>query len=64
MTCFGQDKKLNGRARGNGLSYAAPEDANVNAVIILSAQGDMVLAYVEDSLQEMKYLLREFIERE
>jgi hypothetical protein len=36
--------------------YVPTEDANVNAVIILSTQGGMVPTYVEDSLAEMEHL--------
>lgn len=44
--------------------HATAEDANVNAVIILSTQGGMVPTYVEDSLAEMEHLFGGFIERE
>ena len=36
--------------------HALAQDANVNAVIILSTQGGMVPTYVEDSLAEMEHL--------
>ena len=46
------------------LRHASTEDANVNAVTILSTQGGMVPMYLEDSLAEMEHLFRGFIERE
>jgi hypothetical protein len=46
------------------LRHASTEDANVNAIAILSTQGGMVPMYVEDSLGEMEHLFRGFIERE
>src|SRR6266581_710853 len=46
------------------LRHASTEDANVNAVTILSTQGDMVPMYLEESLVEMEHLFRGFIERE
>lgn len=52
----------------NGMSerlrHASTEDANVNAITILSTQGDMVPMYLEDSLGEMEHLFRGFIERD
>jgi hypothetical protein len=45
------------------IRHATAEDANVNAVIILSTQGGMVPTYVEDSLAEMEHLFRGIIER-
>ncbi len=46
------------------LRHASTEDANVNALTILSTQGDMVPMYLDDSLAEMEHLFRGFIERE
>jgi hypothetical protein len=46
------------------LRHASTEDANVNAVTILSTQGDMVPMYLEESLVDMEHLFRGFIERE
>src|SRR6185295_20146028 len=46
------------------LRHASTEDANVNALAILSTQGGMVPLYVEDSLAEMEHLFRAFIEDE
>jgi hypothetical protein len=46
------------------LRHASTEDANVNAVTILSTHGGMVPVYVEDDLGEMEHLFRAFIERE
>ena len=46
------------------IRHATAEDANVNAVIILSSQGGMVPMYVEDSLAEMEHLFRGYIERQ
>jgi hypothetical protein len=46
------------------LRHASTEDANVNAVTILSTQGGMVPMYLEDSFAEMEHLFRGFIERE
>jgi hypothetical protein len=40
---------------------ATAEDANVNAVIILSTQGGMVPTYIEDSLADMEHLFRSYI---
>ena len=45
------------------IRHATAEDANVNAVIILSTQGGMVPTYVEDSLAEMEHLFRGYIDR-
>ncbi len=45
------------------IRHATDEDANVNAVIILSTQGGMVPTYVEDSLAEMEHLFGTFIGR-
>ena len=45
------------------IRHATAEDANVNAVIILSTQGGMVPTYVEDSLAEMEPLFRGLIDR-
>ena len=44
--------------------HASTEDANVNAVTILSTQGDMVPMYLEESLVDLEHLFRGFIERE
>jgi hypothetical protein len=52
------------RGMSDRIRHATAEDANVNAVIILSTQGGMVPTYVEDSLAEMEHLFRGFIERE
>ena len=46
------------------LRHASTEDANVNAVTILSTQGGMVPMYVDDSFVEMEHVFRGFIERE
>ena len=46
------------------LRHASTEDANVNALTILSTQGGMVPMYLEDSLADMEHLFRGFIERE
>ncbi len=46
------------------LRHASTEDANVNALTILSTQGGMVPMYLEDSLAEMEHLFRGFVERE
>jgi hypothetical protein len=46
------------------LRHASTEDANVNALTILSTHGDMVPMYLEDSLVQMEHLFRGFIERE
>ena len=51
------------RGMSDRIRHATAEDANVNAVIILSTQGGMVPTYVEDSLVEMEHLFRGFIER-
>ena len=52
------------RGMSDRLRHATAEDANVNAVIILSTHGEMVPTYVEDSLAEMEHLFRGFIEKE
>ena len=51
------------RGMSDRIRHATAEDANVNAVIILSTQGGMVPTYVEDSLVEMEHLFGGFIER-
>ena len=51
------------RGMSDRIRNATAEDANVNAVIILSTQGGMVPTYVEDSLAEMEHLFGGFIER-
>jgi hypothetical protein len=45
------------------IRHASTEDANVNAITILSTQGGMVPIYVEDSLANMEHLFQGFIER-
>ena len=52
------------RGMSDRLRQATTEDANVNAVIILSTQGGMVPTYVEDSLAEMEHLFRGYIDRD
>lgn len=44
------------RGMSRRLSNASSEDANVNAVIILSTRGNMVPHYVESSLAELEHL--------
>lgn len=51
------------RGMSDRIRHATAEDANVNAVIILSTQGCMVPTYVEDSLAEMEHLFGGGIER-
>ncbi|HEY2388918.1 MAG TPA: hypothetical protein VGK30_18330 [Candidatus Binatia bacterium] len=46
------------------LRHASTEDANVNALTILSAQGGMVPMYLEESLAKMEHLFRDLIERD
>jgi len=46
------------------LRHASTEDANVNALTILSTQGGMVPIYVEESLGDMEHLFRGFVERD
>ena len=45
------------------LRHASSEDANVNALTILSTQGGMVPMYLEHILDDMEHLFRGFIER-
>jgi hypothetical protein len=44
------------------LRHASTEDANVNALTILSSQGGMVPVYLEDSLGDMEHFFRGFID--
>jgi len=46
------------------LRHASTEDANVNALTILSTQGGMVPVYLQDSLADMEHLFRRFIDGE
>ncbi len=46
------------------LRQATTEDANANAVIILSTQGGMVSTYMEESLVEMENLFRGYSKRD
>jgi hypothetical protein len=46
------------------LRHASTDDANVNAIAILSTQGGMVPMFMEHSLRDMEHLFRGFIERE
>jgi hypothetical protein len=46
------------------LRHASTEDANVNALTILSEQGEMIPMFLEESLAEMEHLFRDLIERE
>jgi len=46
------------------LRHATTEDANVNALTILSEQGEMIPMFLEGSLAEMQHLFRDLIERE
>ena len=46
------------------LRHASTEDANVNALTILSEQGEMIPMFLEGSLAEMEHLFRDLIERE
>jgi hypothetical protein len=46
------------------LRHASTEDANVNALTILSTHGGMVPMYLDESLAEMEHLFRGFIDRE
>lgn len=46
------------------LRHATTEDANANAVIILSTQGGMVSTYMEESLADMEHLFRGYINRD
>ena len=45
------------------LRHASSEDANVNALTILSSQGGLVPMYLEHILDDMEHLFRGFIER-
>lgn len=44
------------RGMSKRLSHASNEDANVNAVIVLSTYGDTLQSFLEDSLQEIESL--------
>ncbi len=46
------------------LRHASSEDANVNAITILSTQGGMVPMYLDSILDDMAPLFRGFIERD
>jgi len=46
------------------LRHASSEDANVNAITILSTQGGMVPMYLDSILDDMAPLFRAFIERD
>jgi hypothetical protein len=46
------------------LRHASSEDANVNAITILSSQGGMVPMYLDSILGDMAHLFRGFIERD
>jgi hypothetical protein len=45
------------RGMSKRLSHASNEDANVNAVIVLSTYGDTLQSFLEDSLQEIESLV-------
>ena len=46
------------------LRHATTEDANVNALTILSEQGEMIPMFLDESLAQMEHLFRDLIERE
>ncbi len=46
------------------LRHASTDDANVNAIAILSTHGDMVPIFLESSIGDMEHLFRGFIERD
>jgi hypothetical protein len=47
------------RGMSKRLSHASHQDANVNAVIVLSTFGDTMHSFLEDSLQEIESLFRD-----
>lgn len=47
------------RGMSKRLSHASNEDANVNAVIVLSTYGDTMHSFLEDSLQEVESLFQD-----
>ena len=51
------------RGMSERLRQASTEDANANAVIILSTQGGMVSTYMEESLAEMEHLFQGYTNR-
>lgn len=44
------------------VSQASKKDANVNAIIILHSYGDSIPFFVENGLDEIRYLFKKFIE--
>ena len=52
------------RGISDRIRAATAEDANVNAVIILSTQGGMIPSFLEDSLAGMEHLFRGYIDRQ
>ena len=52
------------RGMSDRLRHASTEDANVNAVIILSTQGGMMATYMEESLAGMEHLFRGYIDQD
>ena len=52
------------RGMAERLRQATTEDANANAVIILSTQGGMVATYMEDSLADMEHLFQGYIDQD